>query len=66
MSARVLADTADGVFIGACLVCRTVLIRRNKAKDLAQMDANGVVVNVNANAFEDLTDIANPDFRYTI
>ena len=56
----------DGLFIITCLLCRWTLIRRNKAKDLAQMDENGVVQNVNANAFEDLTDLRNPDFRYTI
>lgn len=41
-------------------------MRRNKAKDLEQTDENGVVVNNNSNAFDDLTDIKNPDFRYTI
>jgi hypothetical protein len=27
---------------------------------------DGVVINRNANAFEDMTDIENPDFRYSI
>lgn len=42
-----------------------MLIRRNKAKDAAQM-VDGVVVNRNENAFADLTDRENPDFRYSI
>jgi uncharacterized protein YaiL (DUF2058 family) len=59
-------DTVDALFITTCLATRVLLVRRNKAKDLAQTDANGVVVNNNSNAFEDLTDLKNPDFRYTI
>jgi hypothetical protein len=55
----------DGCFITTCLICRYTLIQRNKRKDAAQM-VDGVVVNRNENAFEDMTDLENPDFRYSI
>jgi hypothetical protein len=42
-----------------------MLIQRNKEKDAAQT-VDGVVINRNENAFEDLTDKENPDFRYSI
>ena len=58
-------DTADGCFITTCLICRYTLIQRNKRKDAAQT-VDGVVVNRNENAFEDMTDLENPDFRYSI
>lgn len=58
-------DGVDGCFITTCLVCRYTLIQRNKRKDAAQM-VDGVVVNRNENAFEDMTDLENPDFRYSI
>jgi hypothetical protein len=58
-------DGADGCFITTCLICRYTLIQRNKRKDAAQM-VDGVVVNRNENAFEDMTDLENPDFRYSI
>nr|XP_019048766.1 hypothetical protein I302_02541 [Kwoniella bestiolae CBS 10118]OCF27696.1 hypothetical protein I302_02541 [Kwoniella bestiolae CBS 10118] len=55
-----------GGFIITCLVTRILLVRRNKKKIAAQTGEDGTVVNVNARAFEDLTDIENPDFRYSI
>ena len=60
-----IADGIDGTFIATCLICRYTLIQRNKRKDAAQM-VDGVVVNRNENAFDDLTDLENPDFRYSI
>jgi len=54
-----------GTFIATCLICRYTLVQRNKRKDAAQM-IDGVVVNRNENAFDDLTDLENPDFRYSI
>ena len=54
------------LFIGTCIATRILLVRRNKAKELAQTDQYGVVVNTNSHAFDDLTDLQNPDFRYSI
>lgn len=55
----------DCCFITTCLVCRWMLIKRNKAKDAAQT-VDGVVINDHANAYEDMTDRENKDFRYSI
>lgn len=55
----------DGCFITTCLVCRWMLIQRNKAKDAAQT-VDGVVINEHVNAYDDLTDVGNADFRYSI
>lgn len=55
-----------GTFITLCLVTRWVLVSRNNKKIAAQTDANGQDLNRNENAFDDLTDITNPDFRYNI
>jgi len=60
-----ITDGIDGTFIATCLICRYTLVQRNKRKDAAQM-IDGVVVNRNENAFDDLTDLENPDFRYSI
>lgn len=53
---------ADGMWIITCLTTRWLLVRRNKAKEAAQA---GQTVK-NENAFDDLTDIQNPDFRYSL
>ncbi|WWD08936.1 hypothetical protein V865_007051 [Kwoniella europaea PYCC6329] len=55
-----------GAFIITCLVTRILLVRRNNKKIAAQTNEDGTVVNFNARAFEDLTDLENPDFRYSI
>ncbi|WRT63808.1 uncharacterized protein IL334_000733 [Kwoniella shivajii] len=55
-----------GGFIITCIVTRLLLVRRNKKKIAAQTTADGTVINLNERAFEDLTDIENPDFRYSI
>jgi hypothetical protein len=47
-------------FILICLGTRVLLVRRNSRKIAAQE------INNNAHAFEDLTDIENPDFRYSV
>lgn len=59
------SSLTDALFISLCLITRVMLVRRNKAKDAAQTNAEGVVVNNNSLAFEDLTDLQNPDFRYS-
>jgi hypothetical protein len=53
-------------FIGIILGTRVLLIRRNKRKIAAQTQADGTVINTNSHAFDDLTDIQNPDFRYSL
>lgn len=53
-------------FIAIILGTRVLLLRRNKRKIAAQTNADGVVVNDNVHAFSDLTDIENPDFRYSV
>ncbi|WWC58155.1 uncharacterized protein I303_100690 [Kwoniella dejecticola CBS 10117] len=55
-----------GAFITVCIVTRILLVRRNHKKIAAQTAEDGTEVNRNARAFEDLTDIENPDFRYSI
>ena len=42
------------------------MARRNKKKIAAQTNEDGIVVNNNEHAFEDLTDMQNPDFRYSL
>jgi hypothetical protein len=51
------------VFIGLVLTSRYTLIYRNKKKIAAQA---GQIETDHAHAFEDLTDMENPDFRYSI
>lgn len=53
-------------FIGIILATRVLLVGRNKAKIAAQTAADGSVINRNENAFSDLSDIQNPDFRYSL
>lgn len=53
-------------FIFIILGTRVLLIRRNKKKIAAQTAADGTVINTNSHAFDDLTDLANPDFRYSV
>ncbi|WWC85847.1 uncharacterized protein L201_000714 [Kwoniella dendrophila CBS 6074] len=55
-----------GTFIIVCLTTRVLLVRRNKKKIAAQANEDGTVVTRNERAFEDLTDLQNPDFRYSI
>ncbi|ORY31060.1 major facilitator superfamily domain-containing protein [Naematelia encephala] len=61
-----------GCFIITCLITRLLLVRRNKQKTLAQSHDNsetlgsGVTPYANLHAFEDLTDLENPDFRYSL
>lgn len=54
--------TTDGVFICVLLATRMLLVHRNKAK----IAARGGVAATNALAFDDLTDIQNPDFVYSL
>lgn len=54
------------VFISACLGARVLLVRRNKAKIAAQQDTDVNATFSNLHAFEDLTDLKNPDFRYCL
>jgi hypothetical protein len=54
--------TPDACFILVVLATRWLLVRRNKAKIAAQ----GEDKPDNSLAFEDLTDLQNPDFRYSI
>lgn len=49
-----------GAFILIALATRFLLIYRNKQKIAGQQ------VNTNSHAFEDLTDLENPDFRYSL
>lgn len=59
--------TAVGVFIITALITRYMLIARNKRKVAAQAGQMGSdAAPKNLMAFEDLTDIQNPDFRYSI
>ena len=51
---------SDGCFIITCLITRTLLVKRNAAKRLAAQ-AIGEETERNLHAFEDLTDIQNPD-----
>jgi hypothetical protein len=53
-------------FVATAMSMRFILVRRNKAKIAAQTTSSGQVVNVNSHAFEDLTDLQNPDFRYSV
>ncbi|OCF31218.1 hypothetical protein I316_07187 [Kwoniella heveanensis BCC8398] len=51
-----------GCFIITCIVTRTLLVLRNKKKEAAMSSED----NTNSRAFEDLTDIQNPEFRYAL
>ncbi|WVR03573.1 hypothetical protein IAU60_000565 [Kwoniella sp. DSM 27419] len=51
-----------GGFIITCLITRLLLVRRNSQKEKA-LDGG---VNMNMRAFEDLTDLENPEFRYSL
>lgn len=53
-------------FIFNALATRWMLVRRNKRKIAAQTQEDGTVVQLHNHAFEDLTDIQNPDFRYSL
>lgn len=56
-----------GVFIIIALSLRVLLVRRNKRRDDAQRQPDGTVAKTaNLHAFEDITDLQNPDFRYVI
>lgn len=68
-------------FVTVCITMRMLLVSRNKKKIAAQTQADGTVVNNHEHAFEvsqvleascdsadinqDLTDLENPDFRYS-
>ncbi|KZO89375.1 hypothetical protein CALVIDRAFT_569981 [Calocera viscosa TUFC12733] len=54
-----------GCFIITCLLTRMLLVRRNKRKQAAQA-SEVAVAGANSHAFEDLTDLDNPDFRYSL
>ncbi len=49
-----------GLFAIAIVCCRFLLISRNKKKEAKD---EGVVENQHLNAFDDLTDLQNPEFR---
>jgi hypothetical protein len=51
-----------GLFIIDILLCRLMLISRNKAKVAAARE-EGTLQNEHLNAFDDLTDLQNPEFR---
>jgi hypothetical protein len=53
-------------FIFIILGTRVLLLRRNKQKIAAQTAADGTITNTNSHAFDDLTDLTNPDFRYSV
>jgi hypothetical protein len=56
-----------GLFTITSLALRVYLVRSNKRKDDAQRQPDGTVLKSgNLHAFEDLTDMQNPDFRYII
>lgn len=57
-----ITDAPDGCFIITVLVTRWLLVRRNRAKAAVQGEGQPS----NSLAFEDLTDIQNPDFRYSL
>ncbi|KAJ7908972.1 major facilitator superfamily domain-containing protein [Mycena leptocephala] len=50
-------------FIVTLVFTRALLMRRNAVKDRAQAEKGGA--NEHLHAFEDLTDLQNPDFRYS-
>lgn len=50
------------VFFGVICLCHFVLASRNKAKEKAARE-QGISENEHLNAFEDLTDLQNPEFR---
>lgn len=56
------ANPSDSIFIITVLSTRVLLVRRNRSKQAAQGEGKPT----NALAFEDLTDIENPDFRYSL
>ncbi|WWD20485.1 hypothetical protein CI109_104961 [Kwoniella shandongensis] len=53
-------------YILLAIATRTMLIRRNAAKKAAQLERDATEVQANLHAFQDLTDIQNPDFKYSI
>jgi hypothetical protein len=59
-----------GVFNGLLVVTRLIIQRRNHVKRVAAAAAEALDVTVvdqkidHAHAFDDLTDLENPDFRY--
>lgn len=53
-------------YILLAVATRTMLIRRNAAKKAAQATRTEAEVQANLHAFEDLTDIQNPDYKYCI
>lgn len=54
------------VYILLALATRTMLVRRNNAKQAARELRSVAEVQANLHAFEDLTDIQNPDYVYNI
>ncbi|WOO79139.1 putative transporter [Vanrija pseudolonga] len=57
-----------GCFIGTCFLTRFILARRNKRKEeaAAAVASEAGEGAKNLHAFEDLTDLQNPDFRYSL
>ena len=53
-------------YILLALATRTMLVRRNAKKQAARELRDAMEVNANLHAFEDLTDIQNPDYVYNI
>ncbi|KAL8292644.1 hypothetical protein RQP46_001256 [Phenoliferia psychrophenolica] len=54
-----------GAFVLTIFATRVLLVHRNKAKVAAQLGVAGEV-NEHLHAFSDLTDLKNPDFRYSL
>lgn len=53
-------------YILLALATRIMLVRRNAAKQAARDLRDATEVQANLHAFEDLTDIQNPDYVYNI
>ncbi|WVQ66271.1 uncharacterized protein L199_004450 [Kwoniella botswanensis] len=53
-------------YIILALATRTMLVRRNAKKQAARDMRDGEEVQANLHAFEDLTDLQNPDYKYSI
>ncbi|WWC69813.1 uncharacterized protein I206_103756 [Kwoniella pini CBS 10737] len=53
-------------YILLAIATRTMLIRRNASKRAAREKRGDGETNTNLHAFEDLTDLQNPDYKYSI
>ena len=53
-------------YIMLSFATRTMLVRRNRRKQRARDLRDAAEVRANLHAFEDLTDLQNPDYKYCI